>query len=44
MIKNKEIDHTYGVYFGDDNPLKIDNSSIHFDGDDVIIDDITYVS
>ena len=40
--KNKEIDHTYGVYFGDDNSIKIGNSSINFDGNNITIDNVTY--
>lgn len=40
--KNKEIDHTYGVYFGDDDSIKIGNSTINFEGDNIIIDNVTY--
>lgn len=40
--KNREIDHSYGVYFGNDDTLMIGNSSIQFDNNDIIINDTRY--
>ena len=40
--KNKEIDHTYGVYFSNDDTLMLGNSPITFDNDDTILNDTRY--
>lgn len=40
--KNKEIDHTYGVYFDNNDTLMLGNSPITFDNDDIILNDARY--